>query len=314
MTQTKKLNLTFLILTIVYIGGSLLYGVLTDGMNLPVYADLAAAQLLILLPVWGYTRWDHINLHGAIGHRGLGLAPILCLIGIMLLAMPLLAFLNLISSLFAGNAASDLSQKMIGGPGWLNLLFLAVIPSISEEFVFRGVFFHGYRRHGFWRAALMSGLIFGLMHLNFNQFSYGFALGVLFAAVVEATGSIYASMTIHFLINLQSVSLINGMSALGETGLQQTVQIEISSVMEQTYLTMAIVILGIVSVITTALLVLLIRLLAKVCGREDYFRWVLHGGEKEALMQREPQQLFDPFFFAGAVVCLGFMVYALLMR
>ena len=58
----------------------------------------------------------------------------------------------------------------------------------------------------FGKAALMSGLIFGLMHLNFNQFSYGFVLGVIFAAVVEASGSIYASMAIHFLINFQSAT------------------------------------------------------------------------------------------------------------
>lgn len=171
MTKTAKLNLTFLILAIFSIGGSYAYALLTNGMELPIYADLLVAQLLILLPAWGYTKKEHINLYKEIRHRRLRFGALLCLVGITLLSMPLLSFLNLFSSLFVPNAAAGLAEQMTGGPGWMNILFLAVIPAFSEEFVFRGVFFHGYRSHGFWKAALMSGLIFGLMHLNFNQFS-----------------------------------------------------------------------------------------------------------------------------------------------
>lgn len=63
MTKTAKLNLTFLILVIFSIGGSYAYALLTNGMELPIYADLLVAQLLILLPAWGYTKKEHINLY-----------------------------------------------------------------------------------------------------------------------------------------------------------------------------------------------------------------------------------------------------------
>mgnify|MGYP000116880413 CR=1 FL=1 len=63
MTKTAKLNLTFLILAIFSIGGSYAYVLLTNGMELPIYADLLVAQLLILLPAWGYTKKEHINLY-----------------------------------------------------------------------------------------------------------------------------------------------------------------------------------------------------------------------------------------------------------
>ena len=82
----------------------------------------------------------------------------------------------------------------------------------------------------------MSGLIFGLMHLNFNQFSYGFVLGVIFAAVVEASGSIYASMAIHFLINFQSAQAINALTSLTASGVEEEGMLEISGVFKQTYL------------------------------------------------------------------------------
>lgn len=63
MTKTAKLNLTFLILAIFSIGGSYAYVLLTNGWELPIYADLLVAQLLILLPAWGYTKKEHINLY-----------------------------------------------------------------------------------------------------------------------------------------------------------------------------------------------------------------------------------------------------------
>ena len=293
MTKTAKLNLTFLILAIFSIGGSYAYVLLTNGMELPIYADLLVAQLLILLPAWGYTKKEHINLYKEIRHRRLHFGALLCLVGITLLSMPLLSFLNLFSSLFVPNAAAGLAEQMTGGPGWMNILFLAVIPAFSEEFVFRGVFFHGYRSHGFWKAALMSGLIF--------------------AAVVEASGSIYASMAIHFLINFQSAQAINALTSLTASGVEEEGMLEISGAFQQTYLVTTVIVVGIVAIVTTALVVVLVKLLAKLCDREDYFAWVLNGGEKKALQKRGTSRLIDPFFIGAAAICILFMVSRLLI-
>ena len=159
----------------------------------------------------------------------------------------------------------------------------------------------------------MSGLIFGLMHLNFNQFSYGFVLGVIFAAVVEASGSIYASMAIHFLINFQSAQAINALTSLTASGVEEEGMLEISGAFKQTYLVTTVIVVGIVAIVTTALVVVLVKLLAKLCDREDYFAWVLNGGEKKALQKRGTSRLIDPFFIGGAAICILFMVSRLLM-
>ena len=159
----------------------------------------------------------------------------------------------------------------------------------------------------------MSGLIFGLMHLNFNQFSYGFALGVIFAAVVEASGSIYASMAIHFLINFQSAQAINALTSFTASGVEEEGMLEISGAFQQTYLVTTVIVVGIVAIVTTALVVVLVKLLAKLCDREDYFAWVLNGGEKKALQKRGTSRLIDPFFIGGAAICILFMVSRLLM-
>lgn len=111
MTKTAKLNLTFLILTIFSIGGSYAYALLTNGMELPIYADLLVAQLLILLPAWGYTKKEHINLYKEIRHRRLRFGALLCLVGITLLSMPLLSFLNLFSSLLCRMQLQGLQSR-----------------------------------------------------------------------------------------------------------------------------------------------------------------------------------------------------------
>lgn len=311
MTKTSKLNITFLAMVIISIMGAFAYSYLTMALELPIYADLLISQLFVLVPAFIYVKAEHWNLHARIGRRHINFTSLLCLIGIKILSMPLLSLLNLVSSLFVPNAAQQLNAQMTGQPTWILILFIAIIPSVLEEFVFRGVFFYGYRNHGFWKAAIVSGIVFGLMHLNFNQFSYGFALGVIFAAVVEATGSIYASMIIHFLINFESVQAISALSKLTEAENGMLIEsIEMSAAFEKTYMAVMILILALAAVVATALLILLIKLLAKQCQREDYFAWVLDGGEKEALKHKKTEKITDMYFWAAIIICIIFMIYA----
>ena len=58
------------------------------------------------------------------------------------------------------------------------------------------------------RQVLLSSLLFGLMHMNFNQAPYAFALGVAMAVLVEATGSLWSSVLMHVIFNAQSVLLM----------------------------------------------------------------------------------------------------------
>ena len=51
--------------------------------------------------------------------------------------------------------------------------------------------------------------------------------------------------------------------------------LEISGAFKQTYLVTTVIVVGIVAIVTTALVVVLVKLLAKLCDREDYFAWVL---------------------------------------
>ena len=48
---------------------------------------------------------------------------------------------------------------------------------------------------------LLSALIFALVHMNFNQAAYAFVMGIWAVLLVEVTGSLWASIIYHGLIN-----------------------------------------------------------------------------------------------------------------
>ena len=251
----------------------------------------------------------------------MGSWSLLCLIGITLCIAPLVALVNLISSLFAGNAAENLLTQVLGIPLILRILLIAVWPAIVEEYVFRGLFYRGLRRHGMWKAALVSALFFGLIHMNFNQFTYAFILGIVMAVAVEATGTIHASVTIHICLNLPSVLLSGALQAPSARVLPAMhafllsaaggAQDAYSYLNNPAYLTMEIMMIAFLAVIGTPLVVVLMKKLIRLNEREDYMSWVLNGGEAEALKKRPPEKIVDFYFIAAVVICLAYMVISL---
>ncbi len=83
----------------------------------------------------------------------------------------------------------------------LDLVFIAMLPGMFEEFSHRGMLMSGFSKLGSFRAVLLSGLLFGLMHLNITQFFYAFVVGMLLASVALITKSIWPSVIIHFINN-----------------------------------------------------------------------------------------------------------------
>ena len=66
-------------------------------------------------------------------------------------------------------------------------------------------------------ACIASGLLFGIMHLDPQQFLYATALGFVLALVVRITDSIFASVIMHFIINGTSITVQKVVSFLPTT-------------------------------------------------------------------------------------------------
>jgi len=102
--------------------------------------------------------------------------------------------------LVSGTAASDLV---------LNLLVIAVIPGIAEEFLFRGILqrqfilLSGNRHAGIWLTAFL----FSALHMQFLGFIPRFFLGAFLGYLYAWSGTLWLSAFAHFCNNAFAVIL-----------------------------------------------------------------------------------------------------------
>lgn len=80
-----------------------------------------------------------------------------------------------------------------------------VIAPVAEEFFFRGYFYAALRNwRGVWPAALLTGLVFGAIHIGSAPAGYLVPLavfGVLLCLLYQRTGSLYPCIGLHVLNN-----------------------------------------------------------------------------------------------------------------
>lgn len=86
------------------------------------------------------------------------------------------------------------------------LLYVCLLGPILEETLFRGLILQGLRSWGDKLAIIVSGVLFGLMHMNLVQGIFAAMLGMFFAFVAVKSGSIIPTIILHILNN--SISMI----------------------------------------------------------------------------------------------------------
>jgi membrane protease YdiL (CAAX protease family) len=158
-------------------------------------------------PVIGFPSKDRLLREVAIG-VGLGLVVWLAA---TIAASAILAMLNAIGNAPAPESLPEQISTDLPGAGLVVFALLAVvIAPMTEEFVFRGLLFRAIRdRHGFWPGAIVSALLFGLVHyLPDNPWRSVVALqavmvftGLGLAFVYEKRKNIVANMAGHAAFN-----------------------------------------------------------------------------------------------------------------
>ncbi|MBQ3047653.1 MAG: CPBP family intramembrane metalloprotease, partial [Clostridia bacterium] len=87
----------------------------------------------------------------------------------------------------------------------LEVFTVAILPAVCEETMHRGLLLKGYSSLGIKKAIILSSILFGLMHLNINQFFYATILGFIIALSVIISKNIFPAIIIHFMNNFLSV-------------------------------------------------------------------------------------------------------------
>jgi membrane protease YdiL (CAAX protease family) len=81
------------------------------------------------------------------------------------------------------------------------LLYVCLVGPILEEILFRGLVLQSLRPWGDKLAIIVSGVLFGLMHMNLLQGIPVAVLGIFFAYVTVKSGSIIPTVILHILYN-----------------------------------------------------------------------------------------------------------------
>jgi len=118
-------------------------------------------------------------------------------------------FVNVLSQLFTPNVVGEhMLELILKYPFPVAFFVIALMPAVCEEFIFRGILYQGYRKYSVSGAIVLTAVLFGLMHMNMNQLSYAFVIGLLFAGINEVTGSVIPSVLLHLYINGKSAVLL----------------------------------------------------------------------------------------------------------
>ncbi len=206
----KRINGLFLSVILIYLGVSLLFSYLTHrGVTLGTIMRLVVTELIILVPGVVCLLLSKQRITTQIPMKKIKLSTVFIMVLYTACLMPIASFANAISLLFTENIVLTESELFLSYPLPVILLLVGFYGPFCEEFVFRGIIFGDYRKSNqIWGSILLSSLLFGLMHMNINQFGYAFLLGIAFALAVEATGSIWCPFIAHVLINSESVFMM----------------------------------------------------------------------------------------------------------
>ena len=296
--NSKKANRLFLSVVLLH---SVLIAVLIAGsqfFSLEIIGNLLVSQMVILLPAMIGLLFgkEKIKIRD-LGFRKIRLSTIFLVIVYTLLCMPLVTVVNAISMLFVDNTVATLSSDILSAPFPLALFMIAMFGPFSEEFVFRGIIFNSYRKEGNTLGAiLLSALVFGFMHMNLNQAGYAFVIGIALALIMVATGSLWAPVIMHFIINAQSVCIMYITEALMPGSLAEE-----SASLGKEELLMTIGIYSIVAAVTTVLAICLLIFIAQREGHKEELQNLL--GKPEGIKRR-----VTPSLVAALVIALLYML------
>ena len=301
----KKVNWLFLT-TLLVEAAVMAFMYLCSDISLGIIESLLLSQLIVLVPAVLFLFGTRTDPGRLIAHNRPKFTTTLLVVVFTFLCMPAIIAVNAFSMLFVDNEVAGLQSYMLSVPWWQILLMVGIIGPVSEEFVFRGVIYHGYKTsQRFVGSMLLSALLFGLTHLNFNQMSYAVLVGIVSVLLLEGSGSIFYSMLFHICINTTNVVQMLVQKAQGTIMSQEESMAYIERTMQMPYkqaLAVSVSAYAVIAAGAAALAGCLLYLIVKKENRVQHMQQLLHGntGEKRTKLISVPLVI-------SVVLCLLYM-------
>ena len=209
MTKVFKANMYFLIILLIEIFGPLLLRpfYLVLGLSGTRIILLLNHVILFLLPAVIYIIATKSSFKETLKLNKLHWQDTLLIILLAFVVQPIMTFFSLIATFFFNNEIGSFISEITSTPYVFLLALVALLPAITEEVTIRGIVLSGYENKNKYVSAIVTGLFFGILHLDPQQFLYAAVLGFILALVVRVTNSIFSSMIMHFIINGTSVTM-----------------------------------------------------------------------------------------------------------
>ncbi len=81
------------------------------------------------------------------------------------------------------------------------VIAFAILPAVTEEFLFRSIVVGEYERYGVFTAVMMSAILFAMSHFSVARIPVYLFSGLVLCGVMYTTRSVIASMVVHGLNN-----------------------------------------------------------------------------------------------------------------
>lgn len=307
MSMEMGAGLFFFLVVLIHIADGFLVSIKN-----PVLSILET-QLLIAIPAFIYMFCWGKNPFKFMRFRKFQIGSAFLIPVFMFCLLPVMGLLNAISMLFSTNLIGTTVEDVTGGNVWIGLLLIAVLPAFVEESTFRGAIYHSMRGARPVRAIILSGLMFGAMHMNFNQFVYATALGIVMGFLLEATGSIVSTMILHFCFNANSVILLCLLPKMYEF-LEKMAPEEYEQAMESATRYSTAEMLSMIAILIPmaciggSLAFLLYYCIARLNKRWYYIRFLFAKSTKDQRDSYPKPKIVTAFAIIGFILCFAICV------
>lgn len=297
--NSKKSNWLFLTIILVHFAVVAFLLVMGDRIPFGIIANLIVSEGIIIVPALLFLFLSGSRRNEILRFHKIKISSALMIVLFTFLIMPLVTVLNAVSMFFTENAVVAMQEEILSVTFPVMLFMIGIFGPFCEEFVFRGMVYGGYVKSGsrFW-AIFLSALLFGLMHMNFNQAIYAFVIGLMLSLLMEATGSLWASMLCHMIFNSEQVCLMYlSTKVLGLISEQELKNVQ----MTQESLIVALSSYLVIAAVTTPIAFCVLAWIAKNEGRAEALKQIWTGrGEKKEYMVTVPLVI-------AVVLCLAYM-------